>query len=118
VTLTAAELDRVIARRGERGITPSVADDLNIRGGHDDGAIDRVLTEWHVDDCPLPDVLGRRIDERLDDGGNRVPDVQRARDLLVAHDLPELERRCRRRKAADAEGVPEVGNEADAELSR
>ena len=86
-------------------------DDPGAQPGADAGRRD------HEDERDDLDVDGDDEDQRLNDRGHRVPHVQRSGNLLVSYHLPELERGGRRGKAADAERVPEIGDEPDAQVS-
>ena len=57
-------------------------------------------------------------DRGLDDGRERVPDVQRSRYALVGNEAQELEERGRRRERPYAQRVEEVRDETDSDGDR
>ena len=90
-------------RRGQPATTPAPSHEPST--GRDD----------HEDQGHDVDLDDGDVDQGLGDGGQRVAHVQRAGDPLVGHQVLELEDRAGRGERADAQGVEEVGDDADRE---
>lgn len=60
----------------------------------------------------------RNENEGLNHGGNRVADVERARDLLIGNRCPQLKERRSRRIGSDAERIEEIGDEPDESIAQ